>query len=111
MRLCPALSRPRISSFFSATFADPKIVSTSSTSRVGGLLPSIDRKIAAADALTVISGSWTVSIRTSSSRDFPHRFAGPTTARRGACCHTVCRWVAAAHSVVAVRASSLGMTT
>lgn len=110
LRWWPALSRPRISSFFSATFADPKRVSASSTSRVGGL-SVIDRNTEAGEALTVISGSWTVSVTTSSRRDLPHRFAGPTTARRGACCHAVCRCVAATHSVTAVSASSLGSTT
>ncbi|RBM19599.1 hypothetical protein DEH69_10315, partial [Streptomyces sp. PT12] len=41
----------------------------------------------------------------------PQRLAGPTTARRGACCHAGCRCVVATHKVTAVRASSLGITT
>ena len=53
----------------------------------------------------VIIGSWTVSVSTSSSRDLPHRFAGPTTARRGACCHAGWRCVAATHKVIASSAS------
>ena len=65
----------------------------------------IERKIAAGVVLIVSIGSWTVSVSTSRSRDLPHRFAGPTTARRGACCHAGCRCVAATHSVTASSAS------
>lgn len=105
-----ALSRPRISSFFSACFGVPKMVSASSTRSVGGS-SVIDRKTAAGLVLMVSIGSWTVSVSTSSSRDLPHRFVGPTTARRGACCHAGCRCVAAAHSVTASSASGEGRIT
>ena len=83
------------------------MVSASSTSSVGGS-SVIDRKTAAGVVLTVIIGSWTVSVSTSSSRDLPHRFAGPTTARRGACCQAGCRCVAATHNVTASSASGAG---
>ncbi|CAG6398531.1 exported hypothetical protein [Actinacidiphila cocklensis] len=104
------MSRPRISSFFSATFTLPKIVSASSTSSVGGS-SVIDRKIAAGVEFTVMNGAWTVSCNTSSSRDFPHAFVGATIASRGACCHAGCRCDAAIHNVIASNASGLGATT
>jgi hypothetical protein len=46
LRWWPELRSPRLSSFFSATFALPKMVSASSTSSVGGC-SVIERKIAA----------------------------------------------------------------
>ena len=69
------------------------------------------RKSTAVDMFTVMIGWCTVSWSTSSTRDLPQPFVGPTTARRGACCRAVWMCVAATHRVTAVSASSLGSTT
>jgi hypothetical protein len=56
LRWCPAVSSLRSSSLASACLP-PKIVSASSTSRVGGSSLPINRYTAAVEALTVLSGS------------------------------------------------------
>src|SRR5688572_19737970 len=102
---------PRTSSLFSAAFLVPKMVSASSTIKVGGSSSVIDRTTAAVLALTVISGWWQTASATSINRDLPQRFSGDVGVSRGACSHAGWACVAAHHSTTESWASADGNTT